>query len=62
MASEKLRYRVLTGPDTSEFCQRVSDALDDGYELHGSPAITYDPEQATRIVAQAVILKDESEG
>lgn len=55
--TEKPRYRVLTGPDTAEFCQRVSDALDDGYELHGSPSITYDPEQATRIVAQALTLK-----
>ncbi len=56
MTTDKLRYRVLTGPDTAEFCRRVSDALDDGYELHGSPAITYDPEQSTRIVAQALIL------
>ena len=58
MSSDRLRYRVLTGPDTSEFCQKVSDALDDGYELHGSPAIGYDPEQATTVVAQAVVLKD----
>ncbi|MGH1490765.1 MAG: DUF1737 domain-containing protein [Acidimicrobiales bacterium] len=58
MSSDKLRYRVLTGPDTEEFCKRISDALDDGYQLHGSPAITYDPEQATRIVAQALILAD----
>ncbi len=56
MTTDKLRYRVLTGPDNAEFCRRVSDALDDGYELHGSPAITYDPEQSTRIVAQALIL------
>lgn len=56
MSTDRLRYRVLTGPDTSEFCRRVSDALDDGYELHGSPAIGYDPEQATIVVAQAVVL------
>jgi hypothetical protein len=58
MDTDKLRYRVLTGPDTKEFCERVSAALDDGYQLYGSPAITYDPEQATRIVAQALILAD----
>lgn len=56
MDSDRLRYRLLTGQDTVEFCRRVSEALDDGYVLHGSPAITYDPEQQTRIVAQAVIL------
>ncbi|MGI9595073.1 MAG: DUF1737 domain-containing protein [Acidimicrobiales bacterium] len=55
-STEKLRYRVLTGPDTSEFCRRVSDALADGYQLHGSPAITFDPEQATTVVAQAIVL------
>lgn len=55
-SSGRLRYRVLTGPDTAEFCQRVSDALDEGYELHGSPALSFDPEQATTIVAQAIIL------
>lgn len=58
MTTDKLRYRVLTGVDNSEFCQRVSDMLDDGYQLHGSPAITYDPEQGVRIVAQAIVLPD----
>lgn len=52
--TERLRYRVLTGPDDAEFCRRVSMALDEGYELHGSPAITHDGTQT--IVAQAVVL------
>jgi hypothetical protein len=52
---EKLRYRLLTGPDTRAFCERVSKALDDGYELHGSPSITYNGK--TCMVAQAVVLK-----
>lgn len=56
MSTERLRYRLLTGPDTVDFCQRVSEALADGYVLHGSPSITYDPEQRSAIVAQAVIL------
>ena len=50
----QLRYRLLTGPDDHAFCARVSQALDDGYVLHGSPAITFDGE--TPIVAQAVVL------
>jgi hypothetical protein len=51
---ERLRYRLLTGPDDKEFCARVSEALDEGYELYGSPTITFDGERA--IVAQAVVL------
>lgn len=49
------RYRLLTGPDDSNFCQKVSDALDDGYELYGSPSITFTGK--TAYAAQAVILK-----
>jgi hypothetical protein len=51
----KKRYRLLTGPDDSNFCQKVSDALNDGYELYGSPSITFNGE--TAYAAQAVILK-----
>ena len=58
MPDERLRYRLLTGPDTAEFCERVSAALADGYQLYGSPAITYDSDGTTVIVAQAVILPD----
>ena len=54
--SDKLRYRLLTGPDDTSFCERVSAALDDGYELYGSPAITFDGGRA--IVAQALVLAD----
>ncbi len=54
MIDGRLRYRLLTGPDTVEFCQRVSQALANGYELAGSPAIAHDGERA--VVAQAVVL------
>jgi len=50
----RLAYRVLTGPDDRTFCERVSAALADGYELHGAPAVTYDGERV--IVAQALVL------
>ncbi|MFD0857120.1 DUF1737 domain-containing protein [Actinomadura adrarensis] len=46
------RYRVLTGPDDEAFCRRVSEALDLGYELHGSPSITFNGDRV--IVAQAL--------
>lgn len=47
------RYRVLTGPDDVAFCHRVSAALELGYALHGSPALTFNGERV--IVAQALI-------
>jgi hypothetical protein len=50
----RLAYRVLTGPDDRAFCERVSAALADGYQLHGAPAVTHDGERV--IVAQALVL------
>lgn len=54
MTEAPLPYRLLTGPDDRSFCERVSAALADGYQLYGSPAATFDGEQV--IVAQAVVL------
>lgn len=51
---QRLRYRVLTGPDDRAFCERVSAALDEGYQLHGGPALTSDSGVVT--VAQALVL------
>ncbi|MEU0795166.1 DUF1737 domain-containing protein [Amycolatopsis sp. NPDC005961] len=51
------RYRLLTGPDDAKFCHRVSEALDLGYRLHGSPAATFDGAQV--IVAQALLWRGE---
>ena len=53
--SDKLLYRVLTGRDDRKFCERVSAALDDGYELYGSPSITHNGEHC--VVAQALLLR-----
>jgi hypothetical protein len=50
----RLIYRCITGPDDRAFCERISAALADGYELHGAPALTFDG--ARVICAQAVIL------
>lgn len=51
-----LRYRLLTGTDDREFCERVSGALDEGYRLHGSPSIAV--ENGVVVTAQAVVLPD----
>ena len=54
-AAERLRYRLLSGPDDRVFCERVSAALAEGYRLHGGPALTFNGERV--IVAQAVVLE-----
>ncbi len=56
MADDRLRYRLLSGPDNHEFCERVSNALDEGYQLYGSPSVTYDPDSGSAIVVQAIVL------
>jgi hypothetical protein len=57
--TQPLRYRVLTGPDDRAFCERVSTAMDDGYVLHGGPALTFDGSRV--IVAQALVRDSEGE-
>jgi ribonuclease HI len=49
----RLAYRLLTGPDDREFCERVSSALAEGYQLHGGPAIVVDGDRV--VVAQALV-------
>ncbi len=47
-------YRLLTGPDDASFCHRVSDALSRGWQLYGTPSLTYDADQKKVICGQAV--------
>ena len=46
-------YRLLTGQDDAAFCRRVSEALELGYVLYGSPALTFNGEHV--VAAQAVV-------
>ena len=46
-------YRYLTGKDDVNFCARVSKALNDGYELYGSPTMTFNGIDV--IVGQAIV-------
>jgi hypothetical protein len=55
---DKPIYRLLTGKDDRAFCDRVSEALEQGWRLYGSPAMTYDSEQGCVKVAQAVVWKN----
>ncbi|OTG95526.1 DUF1737 domain-containing protein [Acinetobacter sp. ANC 3832] len=54
-------YRYLTGKDDVNFCARVTKALNDGYELYGSPTMTFNGIDV--IVGQAMMkeVADESE-
>ena len=49
-------YRFLTGPDDATFCQRVSDALAEGYRLYGNPVMVVS--NGEPYCGQAVILPD----
>lgn len=54
--TEKKSYRFLTGADDASFCQRISDALADGYILYGNPVmVVCDGE---RFCGQAVVLPE----
>ena len=53
-------YRLLTGPDTSEFCHKVSEALSKGWVLHGSPAYAFDAATGQMRCAQAVTKEAEA--
>ncbi|MFK7791595.1 MAG: DUF1737 domain-containing protein [Devosiaceae bacterium] len=49
-------YRLLTAADIGDaFCRKVTRALNDGWELYGSPSISVDPKSGETMCAQAVI-------
>ena len=54
-------YRYLTGQDDVNFCARVTKALNEGYELYGSPTMTFNGENV--IVGQVIVkeVADDSE-
>lgn len=47
-------YRFITNDDTSEFCHRVTKALSEGWELHGSPSYAFDAARGVMRCGQAV--------
>lgn len=48
-------YRFLSEEDTSAFCHKVTKALNDGWELYGSPTQTWDAKDQIMRCGQAVI-------
>lgn len=54
-------YRLITGTDDSAFCHRVTQALNNGWDLHGSPSVSFDSANGAAICAQAVVKEAEGE-
>ncbi|MBL4600711.1 MAG: DUF1737 domain-containing protein [Rhizobiaceae bacterium] len=47
-------YRILTGTDDAAFCHKITKALNDGWDLHGSPTVSFNTKDNRTICAQAV--------
>ncbi len=54
-------YRLLTGEDDAAFCKKVSAVLNAGWELHGSPSLTFDTQRGRPVAAQAVVKEVEGD-
>jgi len=48
-------YRFLTGPDDAAFCRRVTDLLNQGWELAGPGSLTFDSVQGRVICGQPLV-------
>jgi len=47
-------YRFLSADDTSAFCHKVTDALNKGWELYGTPTQAFDAANGVMRCGQAV--------
>lgn len=50
-------YRYLTGPDDAEFCERVTELLNRGWVILGTPTLAFDPVKKTMMCGQT-LFKD----
>jgi hypothetical protein len=48
-------YRFLSDDDTSDFCHRVTAAVNKGWELHGGPTYAFDAARGVMRCGQAVV-------
>ncbi|ABM03967.1 Uncharacterized conserved small protein-like protein [Psychromonas ingrahamii 37] len=53
MKMSEQKYKLVTGKDDADFCKRITKLLAQGYELYGSPAISFNGEHM--VVIQAVV-------
>ncbi len=47
-------YRFLSDDDTSDFCHKVTAAMNKGWALHGDPTYTFDAARGVMRCGQAV--------
>ena len=47
-------YRYLTGKDDAAFCHRVTQALNNGWQLYGQPTLTFDQKRGEVICGQVI--------
>jgi hypothetical protein len=52
-------YRFLSAEDTSAFCHKITQALNAGWQLHGSPTYAHDPVSGVMRCGQAVVKQVE---
>jgi hypothetical protein len=52
-------YRFLSEDDTSAFCHKVTEALNKGWVLHGSPTYSFDAARGVMRCGQAVVKEVE---
>jgi hypothetical protein len=48
-------YRFLSADDTSDFCHKVTAALNNGWSLHGNPTYAFDAANGVMRCGQAVV-------
>ena len=54
-------YRLLTAPDDSAFCHKVTKALNQGWELYGAPSYAFNSDENVMYCAQAVTKEADGE-
>lgn len=48
-------YKLITGKDDAEFCYKITKVLSEGFELYGSPTMTFNGDNI--VLGQAVVKK-----
>ncbi|MDV7270412.1 DUF1737 domain-containing protein [Thioclava sp. A2] len=54
-------YRFLSADDTSEFCHKVTAALNKGWSLYGDPQYAFDAAKGIMRCGQAVVKEKDGE-
>lgn len=52
-------YRFLSADDTSQFCHKVTEALNNGWALHDGPTYAFDAANGVMRCGQAVVKEVE---